>query len=452
MIYKLIEQNEFDYYRLSSLDKEALCKDVKTGKMILFNIIDKNFYDDNGTKLETNQHDASLASYAGIKEGEYYDVIIQKKYKEGIVLEQIKVIVEQINIILNFKDRGSDPDYKIIRLRYIKAKGLFTNDDTQNNVTIEKVSEEELKVLKTVEYPKSRVFASRPTLNVSQEQLEEYVVEFAKKKNREGWVFYTITQVRLESRHYSSKVLFGFLNKESHKGIIHVLKKNSTLKSIVDYLYDWFVIRLSEKTFKKTSFIKELSEYITNEKKKTVDTQTVPSVDTQTVKECIVGIQPNMLAQESKRTIPIQIDTSGISIVDYSDKSIAILGNTKKIKDELKRLGGFYNPNLKWKNKKMSGWIYQKSARKRVEEALGLKQKDKDKDDSDAIEEYSKKFEKYIEEMDDVDLKKIIKDNINNITFIKTRPETITDSSTRRAREILGQFYRRLKEIHSTSS
>lgn len=58
-----------------------------------------------------------------------------------------------------------------------------------------------------------------------------------------------------------------------------------------------------------------------------------------------------------------------IEIVDYSEKSIAVFGNTIAIKDKLKEMGGKYNANLK-KDKnvdiKEPGWIFIKSKKDEV--------------------------------------------------------------------------------------
>ena len=46
----------------------------------------------------------------------------------------------------------------------------------------------------------------------------------------------------------------------------------------------------------------------------------------------------------------------GIRIVDYSEKAIAVYGDTRSIRDQLKELGGKFNPRLK----EGAGWIFSK--------------------------------------------------------------------------------------------
>ena len=60
-------------------------------------------------------------------------------------------------------------------------------------------------------------------------------------------------------------------------------------------------------------------------------------------------------------------------IVDYSEKSIALFGDTKPIKDLLKAMGGRFNPRLIYKADKRAGWIFQTSKREELETVLKLK-------------------------------------------------------------------------------
>lgn len=58
-------------------------------------------------------------------------------------------------------------------------------------------------------------------------------------------------------------------------------------------------------------------------------------------------------------------------VVEYSDKSIAVVGDTKAIKDELKKLGGRFNGRLNVGGKKVAGWIFPKGKRAEVEKLTG---------------------------------------------------------------------------------
>ena len=63
--------------------------------------------------------------------------------------------------------------------------------------------------------------------------------------------------------------------------------------------------------------------------------------------------------------------TSGnFEIVDYSEKAIALFGDTREIKDQLKEIGGRYNPYLKNNGSKVPGWIFSKSKADKVRELI----------------------------------------------------------------------------------
>ena len=59
-------------------------------------------------------------------------------------------------------------------------------------------------------------------------------------------------------------------------------------------------------------------------------------------------------------------------IVDYSDKAIAVFGDTKPIKTELSALGGRFNSRLTHEGEKKAGWIFQKSKEEQVRRLIGM--------------------------------------------------------------------------------
>ena len=60
-------------------------------------------------------------------------------------------------------------------------------------------------------------------------------------------------------------------------------------------------------------------------------------------------------------------NTQNIQMKEYSDKSIIIYGDTKPYKDLLKELKGRYNSNLKVDGEKVSGWIFSKKHKEKLE-------------------------------------------------------------------------------------
>jgi hypothetical protein len=64
----------------------------------------------------------------------------------------------------------------------------------------------------------------------------------------------------------------------------------------------------------------------------------------------------------------IKTNNTDISIIDYSEKAIAVIGNTKPIKDQLKALGGRFNFRLTCG----VGWIFAKTKREEVEKLISV--------------------------------------------------------------------------------
>lgn len=59
-----------------------------------------------------------------------------------------------------------------------------------------------------------------------------------------------------------------------------------------------------------------------------------------------------------------------ISIVNYSEKAIAVFGNTKDIKDHLSALGGKFNPSLKQNDERVPGWVFPTSKKEEVRKII----------------------------------------------------------------------------------
>lgn len=62
------------------------------------------------------------------------------------------------------------------------------------------------------------------------------------------------------------------------------------------------------------------------------------------------------------------IEAKGLQIIDYSEKAIAIIGDTRAIKDTLKTLGGRFNAHLTCG----AGWIFSKAKEGILREALNI--------------------------------------------------------------------------------
>lgn len=58
-----------------------------------------------------------------------------------------------------------------------------------------------------------------------------------------------------------------------------------------------------------------------------------------------------------------------IKLIEYSEKCLAVIGETKQFKESLKELGGRYAPGLTCG----PGWIFSKKRRKQVEKFVNSK-------------------------------------------------------------------------------
>lgn len=63
------------------------------------------------------------------------------------------------------------------------------------------------------------------------------------------------------------------------------------------------------------------------------------------------------------------VTVEGLEMVDYSEKAIAVFGDTKAVKGQLKELGGRFNPFLNYNGEKRAGWIFSK---KKADEVRNL--------------------------------------------------------------------------------
>lgn len=71
---------------------------------------------------------------------------------------------------------------------------------------------------------------------------------------------------------------------------------------------------------------------------------------------------------KAPRTAERPEDAAGLSIVDYSEKAIAVVGETRPVADTLKGLGGRFNARLSCG----AGWVFSKKKEAEVREALAL--------------------------------------------------------------------------------
>lgn len=73
-----------------------------------------------------------------------------------------------------------------------------------------------------------------------------------------------------------------------------------------------------------------------------------------------------------KNSNPTTETNNGCTLVEYSAKAVAVFGETRAIKDELKAMGGRFNSRLTFNGKKLAGWIFPKSQEQRLAYYFGL--------------------------------------------------------------------------------
>lgn len=86
--------------------------------------------------------------------------------------------------------------------------------------------------------------------------------------------------------------------------------------------------------------------------------------------------------QEESTNVVEPITVEDLEMVDYSEKAIAVFGDTKTIKEQLKELGGRFNPALNYNGEKRAGWIFSKKQADKVRELLAPAKSEKEADEA----------------------------------------------------------------------
>lgn len=88
--------------------------------------------------------------------------------------------------------------------------------------------------------------------------------------------------------------------------------------------------------------------------------------DSGSIEDCYVFLLFEEETKKEVKTETAQPQTGKINIIDYSEKAIAVIGDTKPLKEVLKSLGGSFNPRLNCG----CGWIFSKKKLEEVQNAL----------------------------------------------------------------------------------
>lgn len=123
----------------------------------------------------------------------------------------------------------------------------------------------------------------------------------------------------------------------------------------------------SGKTKKATKSAKSSAKITTKVAKSTKVEPAVKTTKAKSTKKSAKDEAPEVeVIKISKRTI----NKLGLQYVDYNEKSFAIVGNTKPIKEELKSLKGRFNGGLTINGKRTPGWVFAKCNAETVKKSL----------------------------------------------------------------------------------
>lgn len=187
-------------------------------------------------------------------------------------------------------------------------------------------------------------------LNKEKEEQERLSTLLIPAMQEHGWIKSENVKlyndlIVIKNDRYDGMVMIKFTKEKQQKKYRITKKKIKNIDDLDNFVFKtsyYYNERLYNKTYIKNCWIKkELVEQTREE----IDKSTQPKLEINTTQE-----KPDL----------------GISIIDYSDKAIAIIGNTKEIKDKLKKMGGRFNPRLSCG----CGWIFPKSKMNEVSSML----------------------------------------------------------------------------------
>lgn len=79
--------------------------------------------------------------------------------------------------------------------------------------------------------------------------------------------------------------------------------------------------------------------------------------------------EKDLYVKPEKKARPEKVEYSGkLELIDYSEKAIAVIGDTKPLADKLKKLGGKFNGKLRCG----AGWIFSKKKEDEIRAAFAI--------------------------------------------------------------------------------
>lgn len=72
--------------------------------------------------------------------------------------------------------------------------------------------------------------------------------------------------------------------------------------------------------------------------------------------------------KHKEQTVQTEQESTGIQIVEYSDRAIAVIGDTYPVREKLKNLGGKFNSRLSCG----AGWVFSRNRREELNAAFNF--------------------------------------------------------------------------------
>lgn len=171
---------------------------------------------------------------------------------------------------------------------------------------------------------------------------------------------------------FRKKIAFAFSKKFRNYAEAHQLNTEEDYEknfpSLIGNAWNW--VQLIYQNFNKLSFVTDNAELIeiTDILEDTGNFEYYAKY-TFDGKEYTTNNHEKQITKPTIKKEPRNI-VNDIILIDYSEKSIAVIGNTYEIKEGLKNLGGKFNKFLTVEGEKKAGWIFNKSQADKVSDLL----------------------------------------------------------------------------------
>ena len=165
-------------------------------------------------------------------------------------------------------------------------------------------------------------------------------------------------------------VVYHTSTKDVTKHMLSMQGQTSTIKDIMSPKKTKVSPVKTKKTSKKTSPAKPKKTKVSPAKPKKTKVSPVKPKKSKASPAKKASIRTKLVDELKSVNTKIlrDVNASRVYLVNYTDKSVAVYGDTKPIKEELKALGGKYNKNLTGG----PGWIFPKNKEKSVQRYINI--------------------------------------------------------------------------------